>query len=246
MNDYQKNGFVHVPGFLDTKQISSLLSVATRFHRCWLSENEEFYYSKAVNSAYLTLPGYLSEDDRTTLFQVIGSNELKLVAGQIFSESPIFMNTQLFFNPNNANQKNYWHRDPQYHLTVAQQKIALSGPDVVHFRLALKDELGIEVIPGSHKNWDTKEQLDVRLAENGKVVSDDLKEGVRLPLKAGDLLVFSANMIHRGLYGLDRFALDILLCENAPQLQSFINYDVYPTSTARALLPWPDVFEHDI
>jgi len=53
-------------------------------------------------------------------------------------------------------------------------------------------------------------------------------------------------MIHRGLYGLDRFALDILLCENAPQLQSFINYDVYPTSTARALLPWPDVFEHDI
>lgn len=244
MNDYQTDGFTLVPGFMKAPELSSLLSVTKRFHERWLSENETFYRTKAVNSAYLTQPGYLSEDDRTTLFQIIGSCKLKRVASEVFSKSPIFMNTQLFFNPNNPNQKNYWHRDPQYHLTVEQQELALSGPDVVHFRLALKDELGIELIPGSHKNWDTKEQLDVRLAANGKAVYDDLKEGVRLPLRAGDLLVFSANMIHRGLYGLDRFALDILLCENEPSLQAFINQDGYPERATRAQLSWPEVFEH--
>lgn len=244
MNDYQKNGFVHVPGFLNVKQKSRLLCVVERFHERWLSENEAFYLTRAVNSAYLTQPDYLSDEDRNTLFQMIGSNELKRVASEVFSAAPIFMNTQLFFNPNNLNQQNYWHRDPQYHLTVEQQKAALLGPDVVHFRIALKDELGIELIPGSHKNWDTKEQLDVRLATNGKAVSDDIKEGVRLPLNAGDLLVFSANMIHRGLYGLDRLALDILLCENEPTLQTFINQDGYPDSATRTLLSWPEVFEH--
>lgn len=244
MNDYQKNGFIHVPGFLNSKQISCLLSVVSRFHERWLSENEAFYLNRAVNSAYLTQPDYLSDEDRNTLFQMIGSNELRLVASEVFSISPIFMNTQLFFNPNNLNQKNYWHRDPQYHLTVDQQKAALLGPDVVHFRLALKDEFGIEVVPGSHIHWDTNEQLDVRLGVNGKAVFDDLEEGVKLPLKAGDLLVFSANMIHRGLYGLDRLALDILLCDNDPELQTFINQDGYPNGTVRDLLPWPDVFNH--
>lgn len=246
MNDYHKNGFVHVPGFLNSKQISCLLCVVERFHERWLSENEAFYLNRAVNSAYLTQPDYLSDEDRNTLFQIIGSNELRLVAREVFSAPPIFMNTQLFFNPNNLNQKNYWHRDPQYHLTVDQQKAALSGPDVVHFRLALKDEFGIEVVPGSHTHWDTNEQLDVRLGLNGKAVSDDLDEAVKLPLKTGDLLVFSANMIHRGLYGLDRLALDILLCDNDPQLQTFINQGGYPNGADRGLLPWPDVFNHSI
>jgi len=61
------------------------------------------------------------------------------------------MNTQLFFNPVNDGQKNYWHRDSQYHLSIEEQKEALVGPDVVHFRIPLTNEPGIELVPCTHQ-----------------------------------------------------------------------------------------------
>ncbi|XQF94112.1 hypothetical protein ACOBV9_22565 (plasmid) [Pseudoalteromonas espejiana] len=61
--------------------------------------------------------------------------------------------------------------------------------------------------PSRIKNWDTPEELNVRLAKNNKLPSDNLTTGKTIKLNAGDLLLFSANMIHRGLYGKNRLAL---------------------------------------
>jgi hypothetical protein len=44
------------------------------------------------------------------------------------------------------------------------------------------------------------------------------------------VLLFSANMIHRGLYGNNRLALDILYCERDPQLTEFIQLKHQPTA----------------
>jgi len=241
-SDFQKKGFQLVSGFLDVDDVSRLREVIERFHQQWLKANEAFYNERAVNSSSLTHSEFLSRSDKLELFSVIASNKLKQVATNIFPQPPIFMNTQLFFNPANQQQKNYWHRDPQYHLSIEEQKLALSGPEVVHFRIALRDEPGIELIAGSHKKWDTNEQLDVRLAQHGKSVSDDLIGSTTIPLKSGDLLAFSANMIHRGLYGLDRFAFDILLCERAAQLEGFINPELFPDKQLVAQLAWPEIF----
>lgn len=95
------------------------------------------------------------------------------------------MNTQLFFNPVNPAQKNYWHRDPQYHLSIDEQKSALEGVNVVHYRIPLFGEPGIELVPASHKCWDTDEELDVRLARNNRRNSDDLSSGLTIELAAG-------------------------------------------------------------
>jgi hypothetical protein len=35
-------------------------------------------------------------------------------------------------------------------------------------------------------------------------------------------------MIHRGLYGQDRLSLDVLFCDNHPDLMGFIDRDGYP------------------
>ncbi len=90
------------------------------------------------------------------------------------------------------------------------------------------DEPGIELIPGTHKRWDTEEEFRVRTEKNGAKNSDNLSSAVEIPLKAGDLLVFSANMLHRGLYGMDRFALDICFGDTKAELAQFVQNDCLP------------------
>ena len=156
------------------------------------------------------------------------------------------MNTQLFFNPVNHEQKNYWHRDPQYHLSIDQQKQALLGPEVIHFRIALEDEPGIELVPGSHKRWDSDEELAVRLEVSGQKNDQDISSGLSIPLAKGDLLIFSANMIHRGLYGKNRMSLDILFCEAQPEFVQFAEADCLPTNEHMSYCENPIAFQNTI
>jgi ectoine hydroxylase-related dioxygenase (phytanoyl-CoA dioxygenase family) len=152
------------------------------------------------------------------------------IVTNIMGDCSAFMNTQLFFDPANNAQKNYWHRDPQYHMSIEEQQAALRGPAVVHFRVPLFDELGIELIPKTHTRWDSADELDVRLELNGRKRYEELPSAVRVSLKAGDLLIFNANMIHRGVYGMDRLALDILFCDPSLELAQYINDDCLPDS----------------
>lgn len=112
-----------------------------------------------------------------------------------------------------------------------------------HFSVPLVSEPGMELIPGTHKQWDTEEQLNVRLEQNGHKNYEDLKQGVVVNLNAGDLLVFSANMIHRGLYGNDRMALDILFCDPDPQLMAFVDKACLPSREIMKKLDNSAVFE---
>jgi len=227
--EYQKNGYFVIRNFIQESELKALQEVLLEFHQSWIKKNADFYAEKAVNSAYITGSEHLEESRRKQLFNFIGSDKLMNVVASVIEHAPAFMNTQLFFNPVNKAQKNYWHRDPQYHLSVAEQQEALKGPNVVHFRIPLLPEPGMELVPGSHKNWDTQEELDVRLENNQRKNHEDLSTGVIEKLNAGDLLVFSANMIHRGLYGLDRLALDILFCDSVPALLEFAEADCLPS-----------------
>ncbi|MGR6874167.1 phytanoyl-CoA dioxygenase family protein [Pseudomonas sp. HK3] len=229
MNDqFEKNGYILLESFFSDDTLASIREILISFHAAWKKKYEKFYTEKAINSAYITKQGELDEAYRFALFQFLTSNKFAYVVRSIFIEPPIFMNTQLFFDPFNHGQKNYWHRDPQYHLSIDEQKAALSGPEVVHFRIPLFNEPGIELIPNTHKRWDSPHEQAVRLEECGHKSSENLGEGLSIELKAGDLLVFSANMIHRGLYGQDRLSLDVLFCDNHPDLMGFIDRDGYP------------------
>ena len=227
--EYKQNGYFVIKGLFKKNELVSLNQVLTEFHQSWQRQNSEFYATKAVNSAYITAAEHLDEAKRNTLFKFIGCSKLMNIVADVLPHRPCFMNTQLFFNPVNPAQKNYWHRDPQYHLSVEAQKQALAGPDVVHFRIPLATEPGIELVPGSHKRWDSTEELDVRLESNHQKNHHNLSSGVTVELDAGDLLVFSANMIHRGLYGLNRLSFDILFCDPQPELVEFVNDECLPS-----------------
>ncbi len=225
---FQNNGYCAIERFIDDRQLVAIRNAVERFHKNWISEHQDFYDTQAINSAYLTGSHYLNASDRACLFQVMGSSKLMAVVKTLIPDRPCFMNTQLFFDPVNPKQNNYWHRDTQYHMSIAEQQAALNGPQVIHFRIPLKNERGLELVPGSHKNWDNEEELEVRLQQSGRKNYEPLATGKEVALNAGDLLVFSANMIHRGLYGMDRLALDILYCDPDPNLIKFVEADCLP------------------
>lgn len=246
-NFFQNNGFQHCPQFYSVQAIADLKSIIDCFHAHWLTSNQDFYHNKAVNSAYLTKPGFLNDVQRLQLFSLIGHLAEQEIVRDLLNENVCFMNTQLFFNPCKTDQKNYWHRDVQYsELSEIQQRTILDEKQILHFRIALQDEPGIELIPGTHTRWDTPLESSVRLALNGSQVFDDLPNTTTIPLKKGDMLVFSANMIHRGLYGMNRLALDILLFNPAADLQDSVQLDNLPDQFMMQKIEYSRLFSNSL
>lgn len=228
--DYEEKGYLVLKGIFKESELHQIREVVTRFHDSWKLEYAQFYAEKAINSAYLTAKEHLNNSERESLFKFIGSAKLMDVVTSIFGNRPAFMNTQLFFDPVNEGQRNYWHRDTQYHMTIDEQKQALLGPKVVHFRVPLVDEPVLELIPETHRRWDSSDEFDVRLEKNGRKNHEDLTAGIKVKLNAGDLMIFSASMIHRGVYGMNRLSLDILFCDPVPELMKFVDDSCLPDS----------------
>ncbi|MEZ9233183.1 phytanoyl-CoA dioxygenase family protein [Vibrio amylolyticus] len=241
-NQYDEHGYFVLRNYFDETQISSLRKVILKFHELWKSDNEEFYREEAFNSSLITGSEYLPTHDRTALFNFISSKEVMDVVDAVIPEKPAFMNTQLFFNPVNPQLKDFWHRDCQYDYDVQDQMEVIMETQVLHLRVPLFDEPGMEIIPGTHKRWDSEEEYNVRQEVNGKMSSDDLSGGKQIALSAGDLLVFSADMIHRGRYGLDRLALDILIFDSASDYVDYVDDDCLPTQSMLNNIADPRLF----
>ncbi|WP_201746331.1 phytanoyl-CoA dioxygenase family protein [Veronia nyctiphanis] len=101
-------------------------------------------------------------------------------------------------------------------------------------------------MPGTHKRWDNDRELDVRLEQNGCKNHDELATGLSVTLNAGDMLIFDANMIHRGIYGMNRLTLDVLFCDPSPVLVKFVNEQCLPNEKMLVKLENPQAFTQAI
>ncbi|TPD68425.1 phytanoyl-CoA dioxygenase family protein [Flavobacterium microcysteis] len=244
MAGYQEQGYVYLENFFSETEIEAIEKILRKFHEKWLEDNVAYYEKGLLNSHSLTSGNYLNQEEKTALFQFISQDKLQAILKTVFPKTPIFLNTQLFFDPKNSEQKNYWHRDIQYTgMSVEEQKTAIQNQNVVHFRIPMKKESGIELVPKTHREWDLLEEFEVRNSLNGAVPSDNLKRGKVIGLNRGDVLVFSANMIHRGIYGQDRFSLDVLFCDDIPQMRNFIDRNNYPSKEILENLNNTELFE---
>jgi len=241
---YSAQGYVHLPGFFCAAQLSELQEVVARFHAAWCDTHADLLMAGAVNSAGLTGSRFLCARDRRVLFEFLAQDAVRAVLERLFPAIPAFMNTQLFFNPRNPDQRNYWHRDVQYTgMSLEAQQQALSRLQVVHLRVALQPEPGMEFVPGTHRRWDTPDEFAVRTELQGRQRWEALPGAVQVPLREGDMLVFSANMLHRGLYGLDRLAFDMLFCDPLPELLAYVPQDCLPQASMLESLPCAQMFE---
>lgn len=245
-NKYNEKGYFVIRDYFAESEISALKSVILSFHDEWKKDNKKFYREEAFNSSLITGSKYLLFNDRIKLFNFISSKKLMAIIESLIPDKPAFMNTQLFFNPVNPNQKDFWHRDCQYDHDIEGQKQAIKNTQVVHLRVPLFDELGMELVPETHKRWDNEEEYNVRQEEKGKSSHDHLSTGKKIKLTSGDLLVFSADMIHRGLYGLDRLALDILVFDSAADFADYVDEDCLPNESLMKLIDDKRIFQNTI
>jgi ectoine hydroxylase-related dioxygenase (phytanoyl-CoA dioxygenase family) len=243
---YERNGYFVIKDYFTQDEIASLREVILKFHNAWKKNNKQFFAEVAFNSSLITGSEYLQDNDRIKLFNFISSEKLMLIVDSLIPEKPAFMNTQLFFNPVNPLLKDFWHRDCQYDHGIEDQKKAILETQVVHFRVPLFDELGMELVPGTHKRWDNEEEYNVRQECNGKLSNDDLSTGKKIPLNAGDLLVFSADMIHRGLYGLERLAFDILVFDESANFIDYVDPDCLPHQNLLSEIRNPKLFTNTL
>lgn len=227
--DYVSKGFARVEGLFEESELAQLHEVLLRFHTRWQQSNAQQYESRAINSAYITDRDHLNADDRRVLFSLLGDKRVENILRAIFPGPAAFMNTQLFFNPANPLQANYWHRDIQYTgETESVQREELTRINVLHLRLALMPEPGLELVQGSHARWDTDAEYAVRMEQGEKKVSDEIPNAECVAMARGDLLIFSANMLHRGLYGGDRLAFDMLFCDPLERLLKYVRPSCLP------------------
>ncbi|MBM9499141.1 phytanoyl-CoA dioxygenase family protein [Leptospira sp. 201903071] len=207
--EFSTNGYFLFRDFFSEEELVPLSEIVLDADSRWRADHD---FPENVNSAYLTGKKFLPNfQDRERLFEFISKPELVSIAENLANSKVFFLNTQLFFNPKSDLKKPYWHRDVQY-LGVEEeiQKRIIEKDIVLHFRIPFQPDPGMEFIPGSHLRWDNESERNTRLELEGRKHSDELPDSVRIPLEPGDLLVFSAHLIHRGVYGLNRSSFDIL------------------------------------
>ena len=233
-DQYDECGYAILRDFFSGTEISSIDNHVDRIYRKWMNENEvEIFSNKLVNMHSLTSLEHFvgSREERIKFFEVIASAKLTEVIDNMFGAGIYFHNTQLFFNPSNKARLPYWHRDMQYSpIADAIQSDEQHRMLNLHVRIPLVQEKGVEVVTGSHKRWDTELERNVRLELNGHKNSEPLPNAVLIDLTPGDVLMFNAQMIHRGNYELNptRRALDLCVGKYHPLASASLDEQVLP------------------
>ena len=234
--EYNELGYIVIRDFLNEAEITSIANHVDSIFSSWMNKHKlDVFEQQLVNMHSLTSQEYFehSKEERIKFFNSITPLKLVQLIESIFGEEIYFHNTQLFFNPSNHKMRPYWHRDMQYsQIPDELQKAEQRNMTSLHIRIPLVKEKGVEVIPTSHKRWDTELERNVRLELNGHKNYEELPNGKLIALEVGDILIFSAQMIHRGNYKLNnsRKALDICIGKHHQLSSEFIDENVLPTN----------------
>jgi hypothetical protein len=228
------DGHVVLRGFFDDAHLASLAATVDRISAQWLAENRDACIRQGmVNMHSLTSPRYFEgrAAERIAFFDAIAPRRLTGLLDDMFGGGIHFHNTQLFFNPLDGARLPYWHRDLQF-SPIADDAQAQEQANLLslHIRIPLLDERGVELIPGSHRRWDTDIEREVRREMNGRRNSEDLPGSALVELARGDVLIFDAQMIHRGNYRLnqERKAFDICAGKAHPFTTRYLDESVLP------------------
>jgi phytanoyl-CoA dioxygenase PhyH len=204
-SEWEQDGYVHLPGFMSDEDTRRYRAICDGVMTRWYEEKGgRQAIAKATSMHYLTEPRYFpgNSDDLLVLLELIAEERILRLLGALADDLPLFHNTQYFFEQPTQAWDGVWHRDTQFETPdpeVERQRIARSTG--VHFRIAFADDPWLEFVPGSHRRWDTPDELAVRLSPELSRRNHRAMPGRRsLKLRKGDALIFSSFGIHRALY----------------------------------------------
>jgi hypothetical protein len=175
----------------------------------------------ATNIAFLTQRRFFAADlaPLALLLHWIASRRIRDSLEPLGEGPLLFFNTQYFHEQGSRTWDGPWHRDTQFESKDADEERArMHGSTAVHFRIACEPDERLELVPGSHRRWDSPEELAIRRGD--APTSSDMPGRVRIALDRGDACVFHAWMIHRGTYGPQpvRRTFDVLYTLGPPTL----------------------------
>lgn len=217
--DYQRDGYVILRDFLSPKELLLLNELVDEVFTQWQAKYaEEIRQHRLINMHSLTYAEYFADqpEQRVNFFKAIAPTKLVELLDEIFERDIYFHNTQLFFNPEDADQAPYWHRDLQFSpIEDEVQRTSQAELLSLHVRIPLVKEQGLGLIPGSHRRWDSTIEKQVRFEVDGHQNSESLPDAVVLELEPGDIVIFNAQMIHRGHYEGNEVRKALDLCVGA-------------------------------
>lgn len=232
----KENGYFLFRDYFPKDNLTHIKHILVEANTEWKKHNSN---PNVINSAYLTSTKFLpNETEREQLFQFITSKQIVKICETLFKSDYYFLNTQIFFNPSHLDQRPYWHRDIQYMgISEEEQKKRILKDFVWHFRIPLEEDPGIWIVPGSHKRWDTEEERAIRLELGNHLYDESMPSEILIPHHPGDLLVFSAHLLHKGVYGKNRFSFDILFT-NFPESKKTVGiWNHFPNWEFSSLTP---------
>lgn len=235
-NQFDTQGYIVIKKLFSQSEIKEITSIVDYIYQQWLPKNyEALIEERLINMHSLTDSIYFRDNDskRIKFFELIAPKKLTKLIENIFGNEIYFHNTQLFFNPYSKEKLPYWHRDLQYSPIEDEiQEKEQSNILTLHIRIPLVAEKGIELIPGTHKRWDSQLEKKVRFALDGHKNSEELPGAILIELEPRDVLIFNAQMIHKGNYKLNkvRKALDICVGKKHSFTSDFLDINVLPTN----------------
>jgi ectoine hydroxylase-related dioxygenase (phytanoyl-CoA dioxygenase family) len=204
--DWQKQGYFVVPRFLDDEPCARLRRACDHVLEQVLTAPNGARQADSSNIAFLTSRKYFRSDEEIGLLvemlELVASARVHALLAPLGAGPLRFFNTQYFYEQRSRSWDGAWHRDTQFETPDPEaEKARMREIDSVHFRIALEPDDRLEVVPGSHRRWDTPEELAIRRGSDpAKTSRADMPGRVRVALERGDACVFHAWMIHRGTY----------------------------------------------
>jgi hypothetical protein len=211
---WQENGYLILRNAFDPARIKSLREICESTFEQWKRESfkdgEPFgycYEPKAWNLIHLNHPKYHTQQPERLahlLDAVADPLVLKIIA-QLFREDAVMMQCNLYIDPPGEGFIGSWHRDAQFFPGTDDAKerrdVAEEAdpPRELHMHIPLVPTAATEVVPGSHRRWDSDEELQVR---RNNPINGKMPAAMSIKLEPGDLAFFHVNSIHRGLYKL--------------------------------------------
>jgi hypothetical protein len=168
----------------------------------------------ARSMRHLNHPAYFEagaqDPDFKLLMEAIADPAVTELATAVLGCAPLFRSTTLFFNPQSGSREGDWHRDSQFTVPVEEQERTflselLAGGVIersagIQMQVALVANDDVELVPGSHRRWDTAEEYRVRMSEEGAHSTESISTALRVALQPGDAVLFNSFGFHRGRY----------------------------------------------
>lgn len=197
---YKKQGFFIVDDAVDPNMFEPLLEAAIRTKKKVRAGEVDLYTHRSPGGDPWAIRGLFAPEINEPLYAQY------LMSEPVMQYVRPFLGTQLrlggvviFTNPHEADYGFGWHRDFGGNVRDGSYQVEMEILNRPHrglkWHLALVDDSCLHIVPGSHKKYRTPHQRRCLLEER----HDDIPGQYAVPLKAGQSVFWSGNLIHRGV-----------------------------------------------